>query len=291
MSTCLKDLQAPITIDEQIDNLQRKKLIIDDLGQARAFLCNVSYFRFIKAYSLGLKPKNGDYYDGVTFNQLSEIYEFNRRLRQIIFPLAENIEIRLRCSISNFFSCKYGNLGHEDPNNFQNEDIHTDFIEELNNEIARNSKNPFVINFSKNYKDGKLPLYASIELFSFGMLSKFYSNLKNEDKKAIAKDSFKVGYTYFESWIESIAYVRNICAHYGRLYNVKLVKQPQLYKQYKEVSNYRIFSIILCFKHLITDENLWRVFTTEFEGIVEKYEKSINLNFIGLPIKWKDLLQ
>jgi hypothetical protein len=26
--------------------------------------------------------------------------------------------------------------------------------------------------------------------------------------------------------------VRNICAHYGRLYNVNLVKTPMLYKQY-----------------------------------------------------------
>ena len=47
----------------------------------------------------------------------------------------------------------------------------------------------------------------------------------NKDKKAIAK-SFGVGYTYFESWLESISYVRNICAHYGRIYNAELSKTP-----------------------------------------------------------------
>lgn len=32
---------------------------------------DVSNFRFIKTYSLGLKPKNGNYYEGVTFDQLN----------------------------------------------------------------------------------------------------------------------------------------------------------------------------------------------------------------------------
>ena len=66
--------------------------------------------------------------------------------------------------------------------------------------------------------------------------------MKNPDKKAVAK-SFGVGYTYFESWLESISYVRNIFAHYGRLYNAKLSKTPMLYKEYSEagIGNNRIF--------------------------------------------------
>ena len=57
--------------------------------------------------------------------------------------------------------------------------------------------------------------------------------MKNPDKKAIAQ-TFGVGYTYIESWLESISYVRNICAHYGRLYNAKLSKTPMLYKEYAQ---------------------------------------------------------
>ena len=45
---------------------------------------------------------------------------------------------------------------------------------------------------------------------------------------------YGVGYTYLESWIESIAYVRNVCAHYGRIYNAKLIKRPLLYRQFTE---------------------------------------------------------
>ena len=49
--------------------------------------------------------------------------------------------------------------------------------------------------------------------------------MHNADKKIIAL-TYNVSYTYFESWIESISYIRNICAHYGRLYNAKLTKTP-----------------------------------------------------------------
>ena len=53
----LKEQQSPLNVDEQIENLKSLKLEIPDEKFAREFLNDVSYFRFIKAYSLGLKPK------------------------------------------------------------------------------------------------------------------------------------------------------------------------------------------------------------------------------------------
>jgi hypothetical protein len=50
----LKAQQPPMTVDEQITNLREKGLIIEDEDYARSFLNDVSYFRLIKAYSLGL---------------------------------------------------------------------------------------------------------------------------------------------------------------------------------------------------------------------------------------------
>ena len=133
-------------------------------------------------------------------------------------------------------------LGYRDAANFADDGYHTDFLDDIAIEIEHNAKAPFVKNFQQNYVDGSMPLYALVELFSFGTLSKFFKNMKNEDKKAVAK-TYGVGYTYFESWIESIAFVRNICAHYGRLYNVNLAKSPMLYKEYAEISNLRIYAL------------------------------------------------
>ncbi len=186
-------------------------------------LNDISYFRLIKAYSLNLKPRNGNYYTGVTFEHIVELYLLNSNFRQLIFPEIEKVEINVRCRISNFFAENYGVLGYYDSDKY------------------RNSKAPFVKKFRENYEGGQLPIYALVEVFSFGTLSKFYTNMKNGDKKIVAT-LFCVGYTYLESWLESIAYVRNICAHYGRLYNAKLAKTPILYKEYSKagIRNMRV---------------------------------------------------
>lgn len=229
----LKKHQPPMTIDEQVENLKSIGMIIEDEAYAKKILNDISYFRLIKAYSLNLKTKNGDYEGKVKFEQIVELYLFNANFRQIIFPEIEKVEINIRCRIANYFSEQYGVLGYLEESNFANPRYHKDFLDDIDGEIRRNSRAPFVKNFRENYDGGKLPIYALVEILSFGTLSKLYKNMKNPDKKAIAK-FFGVGYTYFESWIESISYVRNICAHYGRLYNAKLSKTPILYKEYLE---------------------------------------------------------
>lgn len=288
---CLKEQQPPLTVEKQIKNLRSLNLHIEDDEYAKEFLNDVSYFRLIKAYSLGLKPKNGEYKEGVTFNQIVELYKFNCNFRQLLFTVIERIEINLRCRIANHFSYKYGVLGYEDSNNFENASYHKEFLDDIQQEVNRNSRSPFVKNFIKNYHDSKIPMYALVELFSFGTLSKFYKNMKNEDKKAVAS-TYNVGYTYFESWIESIAYVRNLCAHYGRIYNAKLSKTPILYKQYSDsgIGNIRIYGVLLCIFHLVPHDIHWNDFVDQIELLIEKYP-SVKIETMGFPDNWKTLLQ
>lgn len=284
----LKEHQPPLDVDAQIENLKNLGLVIGDEDSAKSFLNDVSYFRFIKAYSLGWKPKNGNYQEGTTFDMLKELYLFNSNFRQLLFPLIERVEVNLRCRMANYFCVKYGVLGYLDAANFANKQYHDEFLDDIDIEVERNAKAPFVKNFRQNYVDGTMPLYALVELFSFGTLSKFFKNMKNEDKKAVAK-TYGVGYTYFESWIESIAFVRNICAHYGRLYNVNLSKSPMLYKQYQGISNLRIYAILLCLKNLLPNDLHWIQFVDTLELLIEKYP-SVQIQLMGFPENWKELL-
>ena len=287
----LKQHQPSMTIDEQVENLKNIGLIVEDEEYAKRILNDISYFRLIKAYSLTLKSKNGIYVENVSFEQLVELYRFNANFRQIIFPEIEKVEINVRCRGANYFAEQYGVLGYLEEDNFVNPKYHQSFIDDIEGEIRRNSKAPFVKNFRDNYEGGKLPIYALVEVFSFGTLSKFYKNMKNPDKKAVAK-SFGVGYTYFESWLESISYVRNICAHYGRLYNAKLSKTPILYKEYSQegIGNNRIFGVLLCLKHLLKSDSHWKLFVQEVELLFEKYEQ-VDIKTMGFTENWKVLLE
>ena len=287
----LKKQQPPMTIDEQVENLKSIGLIVDDEEYAKKILNDISYFRLVKAYSLNLKPKNGCYDKQTTFKEIVDLYLFNANFRQIIFPEIEKVEINVRCRVANFFAEQYGVLGYLQAENFANENYHAQFLKDINEEIGRNSKATFVRNFRENYEGGNLPIYALVEVFSFGTLSKFYKNMLNKDKKAIAK-SFGVGYTYFESWLESISYVRNICAHYGRIYNAKLSKTPILYKEYTQVGigNNRIYGVLLCLKHLLKNDVHWNLFVDKIELLFDKYQY-VKISTMGFPENWRELLQ
>lgn len=287
----LKKHQPPMTIDEQVENLKSIGLIVDDEAYAKKILNDISYFRLVKAYSLNLKTKNGCYNKQTTFKEIVDLYLFNANLRQIIFPEIEKVEINVRCRLANFFAEQYDVLGYLQAENFANENYHAEFLKDINEEIERNSKAPFVRNFRENYEGGYLPIYALVEVFSFGTLSKFYKNMLNKDKKAIAK-TFGVGYTYFESWLESISYVRNICARYGRIYNAKLSKTPILYKEYTQagIGNNRIYGVLLCLKHLLKNDTHWNLFVDNIELLFDKYE-CVQISTMGFPENWKELLQ
>lgn len=154
-----------------------------------------------------------------------------------------------------FFAVNYGVLNYLDLDKFINPEYHKSFLNDIEAEIHRNSKAPFARNFQENYEGGQLPIYALVEVFSFGTLSKSYKNMKNADKNIVAK-SFAVGYTYLESWVGSIVSDRNIYAHYRRLYNVKLSKTPILYKEYSKagIRNNRILGVLLCLRHLLMND-------------------------------------
>lgn len=286
----LKNQQPPMSVDEQINNLKALGLQINDENYAKSILNDISYFRLIKAYGLGLKNKNSAYDGTVTFEQIVDLYFFNANFRQILFAEIEQIEVNLRCRISNHFSCKYGVLGYENHDNFSNADYHKEFLISIQDEIERNSKAPFVKNFQENYTDGKIPFYALIELFSFGTLSKFYKNMKSADKKAVATH-YGTGYTYLESWFEHLAFVRNICAHYGRLYNMNFPKTPTMYKQYTEqgIGNIRVFASLICMKHLLPNDKHWTGFIDKISLLFEKYP-NVKIELMGFPENWEKIL-
>ena len=99
-------------------------------------------------------------------------------------------------------------------------------------------------------------------------------------------------YTYLESWLESISYVRNICAHYGRLYNAKLSKTPILYKEYYAdgIGNNRIFCILICLKYLLKSDEHWNLFVDKLLMLFDKYEH-VDKKTMGFPENWKAVLE
>ena len=81
--------------------------------------------------------------------------------------------------------------------------------------------------------------------------------LKMRDKKAIARD-FGINADTFETWLKSLNFVRNVCAHHGRLWNRHLAiapgipnKDPRWHEKRYPIVPHRIYSVLCILKQLI----------------------------------------
>ena len=68
-----------------------------------------------------------------------------------------------------------------------------------------------------------------MEVVSFGTLSKLYLNYcDKKTKKTIARELGLPQHKFLESWMRSLAVLRNCCAHHARLWNRNFPFQPQM---------------------------------------------------------------
>lgn len=161
-------LQQLKTFEEQVAILKQHGCVIDDEETCIRVLANVNYYR-LSAYFLPLKEKNGCYRKGTTFNQIYQIYEFDRKLRNLLFGALEAIEISLKTRLAYLHGHQYGPLGYLDPKHFNKHHDGDRFINLINSEISRNEKLLFVMHHKEKY-DGRFPIWVITELFSFSLI-------------------------------------------------------------------------------------------------------------------------
>ncbi len=225
-----------LNIAEQLDLLQSRGLIISNPVKASQYLYNISYYRLAGYWwPLQSDKVKHTFKAGATFEMVIHLYNFDAELRLLLFGVIEKIEISLRTKLIYELSHAYGAWWFQQTELFQNVPEHIKSLDKLREEVSR-SKEAFMKEHKKSYKkDGRFPpAWKSLELTSFGGLSKIYGNLKNTipEKDTIAQSFGAVNHTYLPSWLQSIAHIRNICAHHGRLWNknltgtVKLLKKP-----------------------------------------------------------------
>lgn len=285
-----RELKPATTFDEQLNKIKERGCIIGDEEWATEVLKQINYYR-LTAYFLPYKEPDETYAEGTTFNNMYSTYEFDRKLRHLLFTTIEEIEIMLRAQLSYHHAHRYGALGYENEENFNNWHNHEKFIKQINEDIDRN-KNKLSVKHHKQFYGGKFPIWVVIELFTVGQLSIFYSDMIRADKKAIAKDLYQTTDTNMASWLKCLTELRNNCAHYSRLYNNRLVSIPSTPKDFPYSLGRTIFDYILVLKFLYYDPIKWRKeFIIHLENLIEEYKPSIELNRIGFPDEWKDILK
>ena len=283
----MTELKQPTSIDEQIAILERHGCIVSDTSLATEVLSTINYYRF-SAYFLPFKQTDGTYAMGTTFEQVLKLYEFDREFRALLFSAIESIEVALRARLSQLHGIKYGPLGYLNSANFNSRHDEIKFHSNLQREINSNHKVPFVKHHLENY-DGKFPIWVISELFTFGMLSYFYSDMLTQDQKEIARQ-YNTNYRVLGSWLRCCTDARNICAHYGRLYYRVFTAAPSGFDLPESV-RHRAWAVMLVIKSLYPSHDKWLTeFMPRMDTIMGKYKDDINLYHLAFPENWNEEL-
>lgn len=280
------ELKKPYIFQEQLKLLKSRGCIVSDETNAISILERVNYYR-LSAYFLPFKKLNGNYKDGTTLEKIYEIYEFDRKLRRILFTAIEDIEVSFRARIAYFHAHKYGAEGYINSSNFSYRHNHNKFIENLDREIEHNNKVLFVVHHKENY-DGKFPIWVATELFTFGMISKFYSDLSTQDQKQIAKEFYRSVPKHLISCLRCCTDLRNICAHYGRLYFRVFTAMPDI-QNLSDKEKRSLWGAVLATKSIYQSDEKWKSeITPAIINLFAEYQDVILLNHIGFPTDWKN---
>lgn len=252
------------------------------------FLKRVNYYR-IYAYFLPFRRKDGTYFPNVAFSRVQEIYEFDSRLRGLIFSTIEDIEINIRTKLAYFVAHKYGALGYLSDDMFSDRHNTAKFDEKVRLCIDENSSTLVVKHHKANY-NRQFPIWVMIEFFSIGMLSYFYKDMLAENKKAVAAKMNTVP-KLLESWLRCLTDLRNKCAHYSRLYYWIFPAIPAIPKNSAIHADRKLFTQLLVLKYLYPVPEKWGSrFVIPLKALIEEYDNDISLKHIGFPKNWEFLL-
>lgn len=277
-------VKEPKTYEEQLDILCERGIVVKDKAKCIQVLETTNYYRFT-AYLLPFKLEDDTYISGTDFYKVYRIYEFDRKLRGLLFSVIEEIEVFLRAKFAYFHAHKYGACGYLDANNFSPKHKLEKFKENFDREVRNNKNTLFVRHYTQKYNK-IFPIWVAVELFTFGMLSKFYGDLKTPDQKILAYEMYHTNPKNMNSWLRCCTDLRNICAHYGRLY-YRVFSACPAGLAITEAQKRRLWGAILSLFHLYHDNNKWNSeYLPSLIALFKEYEDDISLYHLAFPENW-----
>ncbi|MFM1539112.1 Abi family protein [Helcococcus bovis] len=220
------------TIEEQINILKSRGLVIENEEYAKDILLRYNYYKIINGtYKFLIDKETNMYKKGTNFNDLVDLHEFDKELKKILISAMLEIERISRSIISYKFVEKYPQPGaYLNPKNYDSKDI-----EYVNINIERMQESIQKFEEEKNYnrsikyylsKYNSVPFWFIVNFMTFGNIINIYDTFDYSLKEKIADEFQKFveenieknidGHltpSQLESFLKNAKDIRNICAH------------------------------------------------------------------------------
>lgn len=289
-----------ISFDKQLERLIDRGMTVENEEQALNILRYNSYYR-LRAYTYPFQNNtdpNHPFVQKVSIEDIYDLYMFDGRLRKLVFRALEKIEIALRTQIIYQFAKNYGGHWQLEPSLFRDTARFVRHLESLDKEVNR-SRETFINHYHKKYNEpSQPPCWMSLEVSSFGTLSKIYQNLKvGKEKKAVANSFELKNFRTLENWMFCFSHLRNTCAHHSRLWNKRLTAQPFLPYNAKRpfltkteieaIYRNKVYAILCCAYYILRIIDPANTFKEDLVNLMKtcplKQEKEM-----GFPEDWQE---
>ena len=299
------------TLDEQIEILKSRGLVINDIYKTKELLLRENYF-FINGYRhIFMKNhKEDSFIPGTTFEELYAVFQFDRSFRNVLFKNLLIVENNLKSIIAYKLSKKYG-IREKDylkPSNFSQDIKKVRQVNDVLNKIKRQIKlngrqHSATLHYISNY--GYVPLWILVKLLSFGMINELYSILKPDDKLAIA-EYYNLDVETLGIYIALLSNYRNLCAHEDIVYDHRTQKEIPDTRYHMELDvpttndeyvygKDDIFAVVIMLKYMLTESD-FTDFVNEvsydldlLDGRVNIIPQSKILDRMGFPSNWEEI--
>lgn len=295
--------KRPFSLSEQVDKLESKGMLFNDKKEAEQFLFDVSYYR-LRAYTYPFQDNSEDgehlfVKDDIRFTEITNLYKFDRDLRFLVFNAIARIEVSVRARITQIYSEETN-----DSHWFLDKRLYRcgfdRLVEDIEADVNRSNED-FIKHYNSKYGKPELPpCWMSLEVVSFGTLSRLYQSLKKDDKKKRLAQSYGIAdVNVFENWLHAISNLRNSCAHHGRIWNrrfmINMVLPYNTSRQFMNRDNLtaikrnKIFPLLSAIKFLLDDIDTSDSFKEILFSLLNRDVSLLSLRDMGFPNNWTQI--
>lgn len=317
-------------LNEQINKLKSRGLIIDDKSKVKKILQKENYYNIINGYKelfIDYRYKGIDerYINGTKFDEIYNLYYFDRNLRGIFFKYILEVENNIKSVLASDFSKKYGHDNYLKIDNFNPyvklsanktrsekigdiADLIAGIQKEVSNQLRKN--NSMISHHILQY--GYIPFWVLINKLSLGTVSMFYSHLKDVDKNDIGR-IFSLKPDEMNNILSLLTVYRNACAHDERIYSLKSIKKNGKPNNIKTCDIHKklsipfnlannpiygkndLFAVVIVFK-LILNKKSMKKFVLELDNCFYELGNGLHtikidivMDKMGFPLNWIDI--
>lgn len=293
--------KPPLTIAEHLAQWQDRGMQILDPIKASRYLSVISYYR-LSAYTLPFQLGKGEhrFHPNVSFEDVLDLYIFDRRLRLLILDAIERIEVALRARMTDVLASHHGAHAYLKKEIFDTRYNHSWLMEQVSKKCNDTQAETFIKHYRETYSEPSLPpIWMVMEILTFKEVSSLFTNLRlKEDKQAIAS-FWSIQDTVLRSWFRALSDLRNVCAHHSRTWNREFGSKPLVPKrrpaEWPDLSmksadprvegTHRLFYLLVVITYLLRKINPSSNWVKRLYGLLQDHPK-VSKAHMGMPERW-----